>query len=92
MDLLEANPPKLLDRVRAAIHVRHFSPRTEESYVGWIRRYILFHGKRHPLDMGGAEVARFLSHLALYQRVSASTQNQGLCAIQGFCVIGVGRR
>lgn len=81
MDAQHASSPKLLDRVRTAIRVRHFSPRTEESYVGWIRRYVLFHGKRHPLEMGGAEVARFLSHLALHQQVSASTQNQALCAI-----------
>ena len=57
MDAQHASSPKLLDRVRTAIRVRHFSPRTEESYVGWIRRYVLFHGKRHPLEMGGAEVA-----------------------------------
>jgi integron integrase len=73
--------PKLLDRVRAAIRLRHYSRRTEESYVGWIRRFILFHGKRHPIDMGGGEVAQFLTHLALAGQVSASTQNQALNAI-----------
>jgi integrase-like protein len=49
-------PPRLLDRVRSAIRVRHYSLRTEEAYLGWIRRYILHHGKRHPLTMGPAEV------------------------------------
>ena len=73
--------PKLLDQVRAAIRLRHYSRRTEEAYVGWIRRYIVFHGKRHPLEMGAIEVAGFLSHLAERARVSASTQNQALCAV-----------
>jgi len=74
-------PPKLLDRVRAAIRARHFSPRTEETYVMWIRRFILFHGKRHPSAMGGAEVNQFLTHLAVERHVSASTQNQALSAL-----------
>ena len=56
--------PKLLDRVRDAIRTRHYSPRTERTYVGWIRRFILFHQKRHPRDMGEAEVSAFLSSLA----------------------------
>ena len=73
--------PKLLDRVSTALRVRHRSPRTEECYVGWIRRFILFHRKRHPADMGPAEVAAFLSHLAVHEHVSASTQNQALCAL-----------
>jgi len=77
----ECGRPKLLDRVRAAIRLRHHSRRTEESYVGWIRRYILFHGKRHPLEMGAAQVAGLLTHLAERARVSASTQNQALCAV-----------
>jgi len=76
-----AGQPKLLDRVRAAIRARHYSRRTEETYVLWIRRFILFHGKRHPDEMGEAEVTRFLSSLALAGRVSASTQNQALSAI-----------
>ncbi|RJQ65396.1 MAG: integron integrase [Desulfobacteraceae bacterium] len=71
---------KLLDQVRAAIRLRHYSIRTEDAYVQWIRRYILFHEKRHPLEMGGPEIAHFLSHLAA-GNVSASTQNQALCAI-----------
>lgn len=73
--------PKLLDRVRAAVRARHFSPRTEEAYVMWIRRFIFFHGKRHPSAMGGAEVNQFLSDLAVEKHVSASTQNQALSAL-----------
>ncbi len=73
--------PRLLTRVREAIRTRHLSPRTEEAYVFWIRRYVLFHGKRHPAELGGAEVTRFLSHLAVAARVSASTQNQALSAL-----------
>jgi integron integrase len=73
--------PKLLDRVRAAIRIRHYSPRTEQAYVDWIRRYIFFHQVRHPRDMGEKEVQRFLSHLAVDQRLSASTQNQALNAL-----------
>jgi hypothetical protein len=57
-------PPKLLDRVRIAIRTRHYSLRTEEAYVGWIRRYIFFHNKRHPADMGEPEINSFLSRSA----------------------------
>jgi integron integrase len=74
-------PPLLLDRVRQVLRVRHYALRTEESYVQWIRRFILHHGKRHPRDMGAAEVEQFLTHLAVAGRVSASTQNQALCAL-----------
>jgi integron integrase len=74
-------PPRLLDRVRHALRVRHLSRRTEEAYVHWIRRYILFHGKRHPREMGEKEVADFLSALAVEGKVSASTQNQALNAL-----------
>lgn len=56
----QANPPRLLDRVRQTLRARHGSWRTEKAYVGWIRRYILFHGKRHPADIGAAEVTQFL--------------------------------
>lgn len=73
--------PKLLDRVRTAIRTRHLSRRTEQAYVFWIRRYILFHEKRHPATMGAEEVTRFLSSLAVARRVSASTQNQALSAV-----------
>jgi len=76
-----ARPPKLLDQVRQAIRLRHYSPRTEESYVWWIRGFILFHGKRHPRDLTEVEVSAFLSHLAEVRRVSASTQNQALSAL-----------
>jgi integron integrase len=70
----------LLDSVRAAIRTRHYSPRTEEAYVAWIRRFIVFHGKRHPNEMGATEVSAFLTSLATAGRVSASTQNQALSA------------
>jgi integron integrase len=73
--------PRLLDRVREAIRARHYSRRTEKAYVGWIKRYIFFHAKRHPADMGGAEITRFLTTLAVDGRVSASTQNQALNAL-----------
>src|ERR687891_493464 len=73
--------PKLLDQVREAIRMRHYSIRTEEAYVSWIKRFILFHGKRHPLEMGEDEITRFLSALAVHEQVSASTQNQALCAL-----------
>ncbi len=74
-------PPKLLDRVREANRLRHASRSTEKSYVGWICRYILFHGKRHPAEMGAPEVSRFLSSLAVQGKVAASTQNQALSAL-----------
>jgi len=74
-------PPRLLDRVRAAIRARHYSRRTEKAYVAWIRRFILFHQKRHPAEMGGAEVTQFLSALVVDKSVAASTQNQALSAI-----------
>ncbi len=73
--------PKLLDQVRDTIRVKHYSMRTEEAYVHWIKRFILFHEKRHPLQMGEPEVSKFLSHLAVEGKVSASTQNQALSAI-----------
>jgi integron integrase len=74
-------PPKLLDRVRQAIRTRHYSPRTEQAYVHWIRRYIFFHKVRHPADMGKEELNAFLSHLAVKEGVSASTQTQALSAL-----------
>jgi integron integrase len=73
--------PRLLDRVRTAIRTRHLSRRTEQAYVFWIRRFVLFHGKRHPATLGAEEVTRFLSTLAVERRVSASTQNQALSAL-----------
>ena len=73
--------PRLLDRVREALRARHYSRKTEKAYVAWIRRFILFHGKRHPRDMGAADVTRYLSSLATAGRVAASTQNQALSAL-----------
>jgi integron integrase len=72
---------KLLDRVRHAIRLKNYSYSTEKAYVYWIRRFILFHDKRHPETMGGPEVEKFLSYLAVERNVSASTQNQALCAL-----------
>jgi site-specific recombinase XerD len=73
--------PKLPDQVRYAIRTKHYSLRTEEAYVQWIRRFILFHNRRHPKDMGAEEVGQFLSDLAVTRHVAASTQNQALSAI-----------
>jgi hypothetical protein len=67
--------------VRAALRARHYSRRTEKAYVHWIKRYIFFHGKRHPAEMGAAEVTAFLTALAVRDRVAASTQNQALNAL-----------
>lgn len=88
---MEAQKPKLLDQVRDAIRTRHYSRRTEEAYVHWIRRYIVFHGKRHPRELGEAEVGAFISNLAK-KGVSASTQNQALSAILFLYEVIVGRR
>jgi integron integrase len=73
--------PRLLDRLREQIRVRHYSIRTETVYVKWVRDFIRFHGLRHPEEMGAPEVERFLTHLAVNQNVSASTQNQALSAV-----------
>lgn len=73
--------PRLLDRVRAACRVRQYSIRTEDAYVDWIKRFILFHNKRHPLEMGAAEINAFLTHLAIDGHVAAATQNQAFCAL-----------
>jgi integron integrase len=77
----EPPKPRLLDQVRHAIRLRHYSRRTEEAYVGWIRRFILFHDKRHPATMGEPEITRYLSWLAVEQKIGAVTQNQALAAI-----------
>lgn len=76
-----SKPKKLLDRVRDTLRVKHYAYRTEESYIQWIRRFILFHNKRHPLEMGEAEVEAFLTHLAVEGNLAASTQNQALSAL-----------
>jgi integron integrase len=75
------NAPKLLDQMRERLRLRHYSFRTEQQYVGWARRFILFHKKRHPNTMGAGEIEGFLSHLAVERHVSASTQSQALAAI-----------
>jgi integrase len=84
-------PPRLLDRVRAATRLRHLSRRTEKAYVHWIRRFVVFHGKRHPTEMGEPEVTRFLSALATEGHVSASTQNQALAALLFLYRVVLGR-
>ena len=76
-----ADAPKLLDRVRAEVRMRHYSRRTEEAYVHWIRRYIVFHDKRHPRELGANDVTAFLTWLAVERHVSASTQNQAFSAV-----------
>ena len=73
--------PRLLDQVRDRIRRKHYSIKTEQAYVDWIRRFALHHNKRHPRDMGAAEVEAFLTHLAVAKRVSASTQNQAKSAV-----------
>jgi integrase len=77
----EPPKPRLLDRVRQALRARHMSRRTEEAYVAWIRRFIFFHDKRHPAEVGAAEVTKFLTSLAVDGQVAASTQNQALSAL-----------
>jgi integron integrase len=74
-------PRKLLDRMRDLLRTQHYSLRTEQAYVAWARRFVLFHHKRHPKDMGVPEVEAFLTHLALERKVAASTQNQALSAL-----------
>ncbi len=74
-------PPRLLDRLREALRVRHYAIRTEQAYVDWARRYILFNGKRHPAELGADEVAAFLTHLAVERTVAPSTQNQAKAAL-----------
>ncbi len=78
---LRARPPRLLERVRLAIRARHYSYRTEEAYVGWVKRFVLFHEKRLPEEMGPAEISAFLTWLAVERRVGSSTQNQALAAL-----------
>ncbi|MDD4910955.1 MAG: integron integrase [Sideroxydans sp.] len=76
-----SQPPKLLDQVREKLRVKHYAIRTEQSYVDWIKRYIYFHDKTHPKDLGAQDVEAFLTHLAVAGKVSASTQNQAKSAI-----------
>jgi integron integrase len=81
LDPISPPPPKLLARMRDHLRTRHYSIRTEQVYVDWARRFILFHGKRHPQAMGVVEVEAFLTHLAVERNVSASTQNQAKAAL-----------
>ena len=73
--------PKLLDQVRNVIRYKHYSIRTEESYIHWIKKFIFFHEKRHPREMEVEEVSQFLTHLAVHDKVASSTQNQAFSAI-----------
>src|SRR6266487_5765547 len=75
------NKPRLFDEVRTVARLRHFSIRTEQSYVNWIRRFILFHYKRHPREMGEPDIRAFISHLAVEGGISASTQTVALSAL-----------
>src|SRR3546814_9234263 len=77
----DVEPPKLLDQVRQRLRVKHYSLRTEQAYVGWIRRFILANGKRHPREMGEREVEAFLTVLATKGHVAAGTQNKALSAL-----------
>lgn len=79
--MASTRPPRLLDRVRQEVRLRHFSRATERAYVDWIKRFVVFHRMTHPEAMGETEVTAFLSHLAVRGSVSASTQNQALAAI-----------
>src|SRR5262245_47090200 len=74
-------PPRLMEQVRAEIRARHYSRRTEDAYVHWIRRFIVFHGRRHPRDLGAPEISAFVTWLAVEQHVAASTQNQALSGV-----------
>ncbi len=76
-----AGKPKLLDQVRGVIRLKHYSYRTEKTYIDWVKRFIVFHGKRHPAEMGAQEISAFLTHLAVNRSVAASTQNQALSAL-----------
>src|SRR2546428_3964640 len=88
----EVAPRTLLGRLRAAVRARHYSPRTEESYVGWVKRFVVFHGRQHPDQLGEAEVRAFLEHLAERVGVSASTQNQAVAALLFLYESVLGRR
>ena len=78
---MSSKPRTLLEAVRDAIRVKHYSYRTEKSYINWIKRYMRFHNWQHPRNMGSPEIEAFLTHLAVTKKVAASTQNQALCAL-----------
>jgi integron integrase len=75
------HPPKLMEQLRDKVRLKHYSLSTERQYAHWVKRFVLFHGKRHPKDMGAAEVEAFLTHLAVEGQVAAATQNQALSAL-----------
>ncbi|MBB3183310.1 hypothetical protein FHR95_000851 [Halomonas fontilapidosi] len=77
----QRRPPKLMDRVKATLRVKRYSPRTEKTYCYWIRDFIRFHGVRHPASMGGAEIRAFLEYLAVERLAAAATRNQALNAL-----------
>ena len=79
--MVNPSPSPFLEKVRGAIRVRHYSIRTEQAYLAWIRQFILFHGKRHPAELGDREVSAFLTYLAQKRNVAAATQNQALNAL-----------
>ena len=81
IDEHEIQKPRLLDQVRHVIRCKHYSIRTEQSYVSWIKRFIYFHDRRHPKDLGERHISAFLTNLAVQRKVASSTQNQALCAI-----------
>jgi len=78
---ISPNGKKLLDQYRDVLRIKHYSPRTEDTYLLWVKNYILFHNKRHPKEMGIPEIGQFITHLASQKKVSASTQNQAFSAI-----------
>ena len=80
-DQAEANKPRLLDQVRDTIRRKHYSIRTEQSYIDWIRRFIYFHKKQHPRELNESHITEFLNFLAVQKKVASSTQNQALCAL-----------
>jgi integron integrase len=80
-DSITSQPPKLLDQVRDRLRLKHYSIRTEQAYIQWVKRYILFHGKRHPAELGKEEAEAFLTSLAVQRNVAASTQSQALSAL-----------
>jgi hypothetical protein len=81
LSLIRDSRPKLLDQLRESLRARHYTGRTERTYCSWVKRFIFFHNVRHPRDMGEPEINAFLTHLAVEEKISASTQNQALAAI-----------
>jgi site-specific recombinase XerD len=79
--LSAVQPPKLMDQLRQALHTRHYSRRTEQTYCHWVKCFVRFHSLRHPSEMAEQEINAFLTHLAVRKKVSASTQNQALSAL-----------